>query len=138
MEEHRWRVFENRVLRRIFGPKRDEVMGGWRNLHNEELHNKYSSRNINRMIKSRRMKRTGHVPCSTHGEECMYDFEEKVRRKRLQIRPRRRWKLNIKIDLGEIGWGGTNWINLAQNSDYWRVLAGKVINLRVHRILGNY
>jgi hypothetical protein len=60
-EEHRLRVFENRVLRRIFGPKRDEVTGGWRKLHNEELHNLYSSRNIIRMIKSRRMRWAGHV-----------------------------------------------------------------------------
>jgi hypothetical protein len=54
-------VFENRVLRRIFGPKRDEVTGGWRKLHNEELHNLYSSPSIIRMIKSRRMRWTGHV-----------------------------------------------------------------------------
>jgi hypothetical protein len=60
-EEHRLRVFENRVLRRIFGPKRDEVTGGWRKLHNEELHNLYSSPSIIRMIKSRRMRLTGHV-----------------------------------------------------------------------------
>jgi hypothetical protein len=58
-EEHRLRVFENRVLRRIFGPKRDEVAGGWRKLHNEELHNVYSSPSIIRMIKSRRMSGQG-------------------------------------------------------------------------------
>jgi hypothetical protein len=60
-EEHRLRVFENRVLRRIFGPKRDEVKGGWRKLHNEELHDLYSSRSIIRIMKSRRMRREGHV-----------------------------------------------------------------------------
>jgi hypothetical protein len=60
-EEHRLRVFENRVLRRIFGPKRDEVMGGWRKLHNEELHGLYSSPNISRMIKLRRMRWVGHM-----------------------------------------------------------------------------
>jgi hypothetical protein len=60
-EEHRTRVYENRVLRRIFGPKRDEVMGRWRKLHNEELHNLYSLPNIIRMIKSRRMRWVGHV-----------------------------------------------------------------------------
>jgi hypothetical protein len=60
-EEHRLRVFENRVLRIIFGPKRDEVTGGWRKLHNEELHNLYSSRSIIRMIRSRRMRWAGHV-----------------------------------------------------------------------------
>jgi hypothetical protein len=61
MEEHRLRVFENRVLRRIFGQNRDEVTGGWRELHNEELHNLYSSSSIIKMIKSRRMRCTGHV-----------------------------------------------------------------------------
>jgi hypothetical protein len=60
-EEHRLRVFENMVLRRIFGRKRDEVTGGWRKLHNEELHNLYFSPNIIRMIKSRRMRWTGNV-----------------------------------------------------------------------------
>jgi hypothetical protein len=60
-EEHRLRVSENRVLRRIFGPKRDEVTGSWGKLHNEELHNLYSSPNIIRMIKSRRMRWAGHV-----------------------------------------------------------------------------
>jgi hypothetical protein len=60
-EEHRLRVLENRVLRRIFGPKRDEVTGGWRKLHNEEVRNLYSSPSIIRMIKSRRMRWAGHV-----------------------------------------------------------------------------
>jgi hypothetical protein len=70
-EEHRLRVFENRVLRRIFVPRRDEVKGDWRKLHNEELHNLYSSPNIIRMIKSRRMRWAGH--CSTNGgdEDCI-------------------------------------------------------------------
>jgi hypothetical protein len=60
-EERKLRVFENRVLRRIFGPKRDRVMGGWRKLHNKELHDLYSSPSIIRIIKSRRMRWTGHV-----------------------------------------------------------------------------
>jgi hypothetical protein len=60
-EEHRLRVFENRTLRRIFGPKRDEVTGGWRKLHNEELHNLYSSPSVIRMMKSRRMRWAGHA-----------------------------------------------------------------------------
>jgi hypothetical protein len=61
MEEYKLRMFENKVLRRIFGQKRDEVTGGWRQLHNEELHDLYSSPNIIRMIKSRRMRWAGHV-----------------------------------------------------------------------------
>jgi hypothetical protein len=65
-EEHRLRVFENRVFSRIFGPKRDEVTGGWRKLHNEELHGLYSSPRIVRVIKARRMRWAGHV---AHMEE---------------------------------------------------------------------
>jgi hypothetical protein len=61
MEEHRLRALENKVLRRIFGPKRDKIIGGWRKLHNEELHNLCSLPNIIRMIKSRRMRRAGHA-----------------------------------------------------------------------------
>jgi hypothetical protein len=71
-------VFENRVLRRIFEPKRDEVTGKWRKLHDEELHNLYSSANIIRQIKSR-MRWTGHVACM--GEESVQGFGVKARRK---------------------------------------------------------
>jgi hypothetical protein len=78
-EEHRLRVFENRVLRRVFGPKRDEVRGEWRKLHSEELHNLYSSQNIIRQIKSRRMRWAGHV--ARMGEECVQGFGGKARRK---------------------------------------------------------
>jgi hypothetical protein len=67
-EEHSLRVFENRVLRRTFGPKRDEVMGEWRKLHNKELHNLYSSPDIIRQVKSRRMRWVGHI--ARVGEEC--------------------------------------------------------------------
>jgi hypothetical protein len=66
-EEHRLRVFENRVLRRIFGPKRDEVMGEWRKLHSEELHNLYSSPDIITQVKSRRMRWAGHVTIYGNG-----------------------------------------------------------------------
>jgi hypothetical protein len=78
-EEHRLRVFENRVLRGIFGPKRDEVTGEWRKLHSEEFHNLYSSLNIIRQIKSRRMRWVEHV--ARMGEECEQGFDGKVRRK---------------------------------------------------------
>jgi hypothetical protein len=70
-EEHRVRVFENRVLRRIFGPKRDEVTGEWRKLHNEELYNLYFSPNIFRMIKSRRMRWAGHVARMREKDKCI-------------------------------------------------------------------
>jgi hypothetical protein len=79
-EEHRLRVFENRVPRRIFGPKRDEVTGEWRKLHNEKLHNLYSSPNFIRQIKSRRMKCVGHV--ARMGQESVQGFAGKARRKR--------------------------------------------------------
>jgi hypothetical protein len=69
-EEHRHRVFENRALRRIFGPKRDEVTGGWRKLHNEELHNLYYSQSIIRIIQSRRIRWAGGVACM--GERGMH------------------------------------------------------------------
>jgi hypothetical protein len=78
-EDNRLRVFENRVLRRIFGPKRDEVTGEWRKLNNEELHILYSSPNIIRQIKSRRMRWVGHV--ARMGEECVQGFDGKARRK---------------------------------------------------------
>jgi hypothetical protein len=78
-EENRLRVFKNRVLTRIFGPKRDEVTGEWRKFHNEELHILYSSPNIIRQIKSRRMRWAGHI--ARMGEECLQGFDGEVRRK---------------------------------------------------------
>jgi hypothetical protein len=91
-EEQRLRVFDNRVLRRIFGPKRDEVTGEWRKLHNEELHILYSSPNIIRQIESRSMRWTGHVACM--GEECVQGFDGKAIRKDTT--------LNTKASMG--GW----------------------------------
>jgi hypothetical protein len=95
-------VFENRVLRRIFGPKRDEVTGGWRKLHNEELHNLYASPSIIRMIKSRKMRWAGHVARIGETRNACTILLGKPEGKRPQRRPRRRWVNNIKMDLGEI------------------------------------
>jgi hypothetical protein len=103
-EEHRLRVFENRVLRRIFGLERDEVTEDWRKLHNEELHGLYSSASIVRVIKSRRMRWAGHVACM--GEMNAYKIlVGKPEGRRPLGRPRHRWEDNIKMDLGEIGFG---------------------------------
>jgi hypothetical protein len=99
-------VFENRVLRRIFGPKRYEVTGEWRKLHNGELHNLYSSPDIIRQIKSRRMRWAGHVARMEEGRDVYRVLVGKPEGKRPLVRPRRRCEDGIKMDLGEIGWGG--------------------------------
>jgi hypothetical protein len=113
-EEHKLRVFENRVLWRIFGPKRDGVTGGWRKLHNEELHNLYSSLNIIRIIKSRRMRWAGHVARMGEKRNVYVLLVEKPEGKRPLGRSRRRWIDNIKMDLLEIGLSVVDWIGLAQ------------------------
>jgi transcription termination factor 2 len=125
-------VFENRVLRRIFGPKRDDVTGDWRKLHNEELHNLYSLPNIIRMIKSRRMRWAGHVARmgETRNAYRLLVAEAEGEKKTLE-RPRRGWLDNTKMDLREIGWDGRDWIELAQDRDQWRDLVKTVMNLRV-------
>jgi hypothetical protein len=102
-EEHRLRVFENRVLRRISGPKRDDVKGDWRKLNNEELHNLYSSPNIIRMIKSRKMRWTGHVARMRAKRNAYRILVGRPKGKRPLERPRVRWVDNIKIDLRERG-----------------------------------
>jgi hypothetical protein len=94
-------VFENRVLRRIFGPKRDEVTGGWRTLHNEELHNLYSSPSIIRIIKSRRMRWAGHVARMGTKRNIYRILVGKAEGKRPLGRPRHTWVNNIKMDLRE-------------------------------------
>jgi hypothetical protein len=124
-------VFENRVLRRIFGPKRDDVTGDWRKLHNEEIHNSYSSPNIIRMIKSRRMRWAGNVARMGETRNAYRILVGKPEGKRPLGRPRCRWVDNIKMDLEEIGWNGMDWIELAQDRDQWRALVNTVMNLRV-------
>jgi hypothetical protein len=130
-EKHRLRVFENRVLGRIFGHKRDEVTGEWRKLHSEELHIFYSTPNINRQIKSRRMRWAGHV--ARMGEEMnVYKvLMGKPKGKRSLGRPRRRWEGVVRMDLREIGLGSVDWIQLAQDRDRWRALVNTLMNLRV-------
>jgi hypothetical protein len=124
-------VFENRVLSRIFGPKRDEVTGGWRKLHNEELHGLYFSPSIVRVIKARRMRWERHV---ARMEEVRGAYNILVGRpegRRPLGRPRRRWEENIMMDLKEIGFGDIDWFHLAQDRDRWRALVNTVMDLRV-------
>jgi hypothetical protein len=105
-EEHRPREFENRVLRRIFGPKRDEVTGEWRKLHNEELHILYSSPDIVRQVKSRRMRWVGHVEHMGEERKVYKVLVGKPEGKRPLERPRRRWEDRIRMDIRAIGLGG--------------------------------
>jgi hypothetical protein len=119
--------FENRVLRRIFGPKRDEVTGEWRKLHIKELHDLYSSPSIIRIIKSWRMRWAGHV--ARMGEKR--NAHRLLVGKRPVGRPRHRWVDNIRMDLGEVGWGDVGWIGLAQDRNRWRAVVNSVLNLLV-------
>jgi hypothetical protein len=130
-EEHRLRVFENRVLRRIFGPKRDEVTGEWRKLHNEELCDLYSSPSIIRIIKPRRMRWAGHLARMGKKRNAYRLLVGKAEGKRPLGRPRRRWVDNIRMDLGEVGWGDVDWIGLAKDRNRWRALVNSTLNLRV-------
>jgi hypothetical protein len=117
-EEQRLWVFENRVLRRIFGPKREED-GSWRKLHNDELHSLYSSPNIFKGIKSRRMRWAGHAARMGEGRGVYRVLVGKPEGKRPLGRPRRRWEDNIKMDLRKIGIDGANLIRLAQDRVQW-------------------
>jgi hypothetical protein len=130
-EECRLRVFDNKVLRRILGPKTDEVTGEWRRLHNKELYALYSSPNIIRVIKSRRLRCAGHVARMGERRGAYRALVGKPEGRRRLGRPRRRWEDNIKMDLREVGWEGIDWIDLAQDRDGWRAVVYTVMNLRV-------
>jgi hypothetical protein len=108
-EEHRLRVFENRVLRKIFGPKREEDIS-WRKLHNDDLHSLCSSPNIVRVIKSRRMRWVGHMARMGEGRGVYRVLVGRPKGKRPLGRPRHRWEDNIKLDLRKIGIDRVNWI----------------------------
>jgi hypothetical protein len=124
-------VFENRVLRRIFGPKRDEVTGEWRKMHNEELHNLNSSPDIIRQVKSRRMRWAGHVARMGEKRKVYKVLVGKLEGKRPLGRPRRSWEDGISMALREIGLGGVDWTRLAQNRNRWRAVVSAVMNLWV-------
>jgi hypothetical protein len=118
-------------LRRIFGPKRDGVTGGWRKLHNEELHNLYSSPSIIIIIKSRRMRWARHVARMGEKRNVYRLLAGKPEGKRPLGRPRRRWMNNIKMGLLEIGVNVVDWIGLAQDRYRWRALVNSVMKFRV-------
>jgi hypothetical protein len=116
-KEHRLKVFENRVLRILFGPKRDEVIGEWRKLHNEELHNLCLYPNIIRHIKLRRMRWAGHVAHMGEEREVYKAWVRKREGRRLFGRARRSWENGIRMDLREIGWGvwsGFSWLRMGR------------------------
>jgi hypothetical protein len=130
-EERKLRVFENRVLRRVFGPRRDQVTGEWRKLHNEELNDLDSLPNIVRVVKSRRMRWAGHVARMGEERGVHRVWVGKPEGKRPLGRPRRRWEDNIKMDVREVGGGRGDWRELAQDRDGWQALVSTVKNLRV-------
>ena len=110
-------MFESRVLRRIFGPKRDVVTGEWTKLHNEKLNDLHPSPNIVQVIKSRRMRWAGHVAHKGEGR-CVYRvLVGNPEGKSPLGRPGRRWEGDIKMGLREVGCGGMDWIEQAQDGD---------------------
>jgi len=130
-EDRKLRVFENMVLRRIFGPRKKEVTGKWRRLHNEELNDLNSSPNTVRVIKMRRVRWAVHV--ARMGEKIgVYRVLVGKPEGKIPLgRPRRRWVDNIRLDLQGVGCGYMDWIGLAQDRDRWRTLVCAVMNLRV-------
>jgi hypothetical protein len=124
-------VFENRVLRRIFGLKRDEVTGEWRKLHNEELRDLYSSPSIIRIIKSIKMRWVGYVARMGEKRDAYGLLVGKPEGRRPLGRPRRRWVDNVRMDLGKVGWDDVDWIGLAKDRNRWRALVNWILNLRV-------
>jgi hypothetical protein len=137
-EEHRLRVFENRVLRKIFVPKRAEVTGEWRRLHSEELYDLYSSSNITFVVKSKTIRWAVHVTHILDKRIAYRIFVCKRDGKRPPGRPRSTREDNIRIDLQEIKWEGFDKINLAQNRDKWRAVVNMVINLWVSIKFGEF
>jgi hypothetical protein len=124
-------VFGNRVLGRIFGPKRDELTGEWRKLHNEELRDLHSSSSIIRIIKSRRMRLACHVARMGEKRNAYRLLVGKPEEKRLLGRTRCRRVDNIRMGLGEVRWDDVDCIGLAKNRNRWRALVNWVLNLRV-------
>jgi hypothetical protein len=121
-------VFENTVLRRLFGPKRDKVTGEWRKLYNKEFYILYSS-HIIRKIKSRKMRWAGHVARMGDKMKVYKVLVGKLEGKRPLGRPRRRWEDGIRMDLIVISCGSVDFIQLAQDRGRWQALVNTVMNL---------
>jgi len=130
-EERRLKVCENKMLRRICGSKRDEVTEDWRKLHSEELNDLYSSPNIARVIKSRRMRWPGHVARMGDRRGVYRVLVGKPEARSPLGKTRRRWGDNIKMDFQEVGCVGVDWIELVQGTDSWQKFVNAVMNLRV-------
>jgi len=126
------------VFRRIYGPRREVLTGEWRGLHNEELNDLYSSPNIVRVIKSRRMRWAGHVARMGEKRRMYRVLVGEPEGRRPLGRPRRRWLDNIRMDLQEVGCGYMDWIGLVQDRDRWRTLVSAVMNIRVPRNAENF
>jgi hypothetical protein len=124
-------VFENRALSRIFVLKRNEVKGGWRKLHNEELHDLCCSPSLIGIIKSRRMRWAGHVVGMVEKSNVYRLLVGKLTGKRPLGRPRRRWIDNIKMDLVQIVWGNVDWIGVAEDRDKWIAVMNAAMNFWV-------
>ena len=116
----------NKVLRKIFGAKKDEITEEWR-----KPHALYSSPNIIRSLKSRRLRCAGHVARMEQSRNAYRVLVGKPERKRPLVRPRRRWADNIRMDLREVGFDPGEWIDLAEDRDQWRAYVRAVMNLRV-------
>jgi hypothetical protein len=129
-EERRLRVFENRVLRRILGPMRDELTGEWRKLHNEELNDLYSSPNIVRAIKLR-MRWAGHIVLMVERIGAYRVLVARSEGNRPLGNPRRRWEDNINMDIQEVRWGRMDLVAVAQDRYTCRALVNAVMYLRV-------
>ncbi|KAJ4428255.1 hypothetical protein ANN_24272 [Periplaneta americana] len=130
-KEQRLRVFENKILRKIFEAKRDEVTGEWRKLYNAELHALYSSPDIIRNIKSRHLRWAGHVARMDESRNAHRVIVGRPEGKRPLGRPRRLWEDSIKMDLREMGCDDRDWINLVQDRNRWRAYVRAAMNLRV-------